>query len=204
MAVEQVDLLTGEGLDPERVVIGHIDNHPELDYVRRVLDRGVSVGFDSVGKQDWDVRVPPRPGGPDGPYAKAATRQSDTTQVDRLARLVADGYAGQILLPQDLAGAAVIYPDGADHHCWWADTPQQEHDALAGLAALLDQHPDLRVVTWADGAADIPGCAQPPPGTTCRTWPRPLPAGPSTPGCGRTTACGCRPSPQGLGKVLEV
>jgi len=55
-----------------------------------------------------------------------------------------------------LAGAAVIYPDGADHHSWWADTPQQERDALASLATLLDQYPGLRVVTWAGGAADIP------------------------------------------------
>jgi hypothetical protein len=55
-----------------------------------------------------------------------------------------------------LAGAAIICPDGADHHSWWADTPHQERDALVGLAALLDQHPGLRVVTWADGAADIP------------------------------------------------
>jgi predicted RecB family nuclease len=55
-----------------------------------------------------------------------------------------------------LTGAAVIYPDGADHHSWWADTPQQEGQALIGLAALLDQHPHLRVVTWAGGAADIP------------------------------------------------
>jgi predicted RecB family nuclease len=55
-----------------------------------------------------------------------------------------------------LAGAAVIYPDGADHYSWWADTPEQERDALTGLAALLDQYPALRVVTWAGGAADIP------------------------------------------------
>jgi len=55
-----------------------------------------------------------------------------------------------------LVAAAVIHADGADHHSWWADTPQQERDALTGLAALLDQHAGLRVVTWAGGAADVP------------------------------------------------
>jgi predicted RecB family nuclease len=55
-----------------------------------------------------------------------------------------------------LTGAAVIYPDGADHHCWWAGTPQQEREALAGLGGLLHHHPHLPVVTWAGGAADVP------------------------------------------------
>jgi len=34
--------------------------------------------------------------------------------------------------------------------------PRQERDALTRLAALLDRHPGLPVVTWAGGAADIP------------------------------------------------
>ena len=63
MALEQADLLKQEGVDFGKVVIGHMDNHPELDYLRRVLDRGVSIGFDSVGKQHWDVRRPPLPAG---------------------------------------------------------------------------------------------------------------------------------------------
>ena len=93
MALEQVDLLAGEGADLARVVIGHLDNHPELDYVRRVLDRGVCIAFDSIGKQDWDVRLPPR-SRPDGPYDKSAIRQSDVTRASALARLAAEGYAG--------------------------------------------------------------------------------------------------------------
>jgi predicted RecB family nuclease len=55
-----------------------------------------------------------------------------------------------------LAGAAVIHPDGADHYSLWAGTPGEEYGALAGLAALLDEHVHLPVVTWAGGAADIP------------------------------------------------
>jgi predicted metal-dependent phosphotriesterase family hydrolase len=105
MALEQIDLLEEEGVALDRVVIGHMDNHPDLDYVRRVLDRGVSIGFDSVGKQYWDVRRPMLPDQhPDGPYAKAAIKQSDRTRADRLAALVAEGYAEQIVLSQDLTG----------------------------------------------------------------------------------------------------
>jgi phosphotriesterase-related protein len=105
MALEQVDLFVEERVDLARVVIGHLDNHPDLDYVRRVLDRGVNIGFDSIGKQHWDFRMPPPADDqPDGEYAKRAVKQSDRTRATRLATLVAEGYAGQIVLSQDLSG----------------------------------------------------------------------------------------------------
>jgi predicted metal-dependent phosphotriesterase family hydrolase len=109
MALEQIDLLEEEEVPLDRVVIGHMDNHPDLDYVRRVLDRGVTIGFDSIGKQYWDVRRPPLPARqpdqqPDGPYTKTAIKQSDSTRAHRLATLVAEGYADQIVLSMDLTG----------------------------------------------------------------------------------------------------
>ena len=105
MALEQIDLLEQEAVPLDRVVIGHLDNHPDLDYVRRVLDRGVSIGFDSIGKQYWDVRRPqPAYQEPDGRHDKPAVRQSDRTRARHLATLVAEGYADQILLSEDLTG----------------------------------------------------------------------------------------------------
>ncbi|WP_194918168.1 phosphotriesterase family protein [Catenulispora rubra] len=105
MALEQIDLLVQEEVPLDRVVIGHMDNHPDLDYVRCVLDRGVSIGFDSIGKQYWDVRRPtPSHQEPDGRYDKPAIRQSDRTRAHRLATLVAEGYADRILLSEDLTG----------------------------------------------------------------------------------------------------
>lgn len=108
MALEQVDLLEQEGVALDRVVIGHMDNHGDLDYVRRVLDRGVTIGFDSIGKQHWDVRRPPLPEHhPDGRYEKQAIKRSDHTRAQHLAALVAEGYAGQVVLSQDLTGGQV-------------------------------------------------------------------------------------------------
>ncbi|MBS2553068.1 hypothetical protein KGQ19_40070 [Catenulispora sp. NL8] len=105
MALEQIDLLQEEEVPLDRVVIGHMDNHPDLDYVRRVLDRGVTVGFDSIGKEYWDVRRPPPDDRqPDGRFDKPAIKQSDRTRAHRLATLVAEGYADQIVLSQDLTG----------------------------------------------------------------------------------------------------
>ena len=108
MALEQVDLLAEEGCDLQRVVIGHMDNHPDLDYIRRVLDRGVNIGFDSIGKQHWDVRLPtPPPDHPEGPYTKRAIKQSDHTRASWLATLIDAGYRHQILLSHDLSGGQV-------------------------------------------------------------------------------------------------
>jgi predicted metal-dependent phosphotriesterase family hydrolase len=106
MALEQIDLLADEGVSPDRMVIGHMDNQPDLGYVRRVLDRGVTIGFDSIGKQHWDVRRPPI-SRPDGRHAKTAIAQSDHTRARYLAALVDEGYAEQIVLSQDLAGMQV-------------------------------------------------------------------------------------------------
>jgi phosphotriesterase-related protein len=108
MALEQLDLLEEQNVDLSRVVIGHMDNHPDLDYVRRVLDRGANVGFDSIGKQHWDVRRPPPPiDQPDGRYPKQSITQSDQTRARHLADLARSGYASQIVLSQDLTGGQV-------------------------------------------------------------------------------------------------
>ena len=50
----------------------------------------------------------------------------------------------------------MVYPDGAEHHSWWADTPQEEQAALTALAGLLGRLPGLPVVTWAGNSADLP------------------------------------------------
>ncbi|MFI9273328.1 phosphotriesterase [Kitasatospora sp. NPDC052896] len=118
MALEQLDLLAREAVDLARVVVGHLDNHPDLDYVRRVLDRGAAIAFDSVGKETWDLRLP-APAGPlpDGPYTKQALRRSDATRADRIARLVAEGHTERILLSHDLTGTQV-HLNPATHGRW--------------------------------------------------------------------------------------
>ncbi|MFF7634722.1 phosphotriesterase [Kitasatospora sp. NPDC008050] len=118
MALEQLAILDQEQVPRDRVILGHLDNHPELDYVRRVLDTGVTVAFDSVGKQDWDLRTPPPAAPrPDGEYTKRSLRQSDLTRARRLARLVAEGYAEQLLLSQDLTGGQ-MYLNPTTHGQW--------------------------------------------------------------------------------------
>lgn len=108
MALEQVEILRHEQADLTRAVIGHMDIHPDTDYVRRVLDTGVNVAFDTIGKQFWDFVLAPLPAdAPEGEFEKRAYHRPDAARAAGLADLVAAGYADRILLSLDMTGAEV-------------------------------------------------------------------------------------------------
>jgi len=118
MALEQIDILRQEGVDLGRVLIGHMDTHHNLEYVREVLTHGVSVGFDTIGKQNWDFFLgPPLEPRSDGPFIKNAYHQSDLLRASWLVDLLADGFEDHILLAQDLTGAEVYL--NPDTHGQW-------------------------------------------------------------------------------------
>ncbi len=49
MGPEQAALLIGEGVDPKRIMIGHMCGNPSLKYQMKVLDQGVNIAFDRLG-----------------------------------------------------------------------------------------------------------------------------------------------------------
>jgi phosphotriesterase-related protein len=46
---EQIDIVTGEGVASERLVVGHSDGADDHDYHRSLAERGAFVGFDRFG-----------------------------------------------------------------------------------------------------------------------------------------------------------
>jgi phosphotriesterase-related protein len=82
----QLDLLERAGADLRRVIIGHCDAHwhedPQQDfaYYLPILERGACCEFDLIG---WTELAP------------------DDVRADRVAALVARGYASQMLLATD-------------------------------------------------------------------------------------------------------
>ena len=46
---EQIDLVTGEGVSAERLVVGHSDGIDDPEYHRTLAERGAFVGFDRFG-----------------------------------------------------------------------------------------------------------------------------------------------------------
>lgn len=103
---EQLGLLRDEGVELDRVVIGHLDTQLELDPVLRVIDAGALAAIDTIGKQEWDFFLgPPDPSPPDGEFTRRAFRRGDEGRADLVAELVGRGLAGRVVLAQDLTGA---------------------------------------------------------------------------------------------------
>lgn len=81
MGMEQLEIFNQYNTDLSKVVLSHIDLSGDLDYMLRLLDTGVNIGFDTIGKNNY---------------------QPDGSRMDWLIGLCERGYAGQILLSMDL------------------------------------------------------------------------------------------------------
>lgn len=108
MALEQLAILREEGADLSRIIIGHMDIQADPDYVQRVLDSGVNIAFDTLGKQFWDLVLAPLPSDqPEGEFTKRAYLRPDESRLALLVQLIAAGYADQLFLSTDMTGHEV-------------------------------------------------------------------------------------------------
>ena len=48
--IPQAEYLIGRGIQPEKIVIGHIEFYPDDDALKRLLEKGVYIGLDMIGK----------------------------------------------------------------------------------------------------------------------------------------------------------
>jgi predicted metal-dependent phosphotriesterase family hydrolase len=84
VGLAQLRIFTEEGVDPSRVVIGHADSHPDLDFFLTVLDAGANLQFDFLGHRfGVEETLEPR-------------------LVEMIVELLERGYAPQLLLSQDV------------------------------------------------------------------------------------------------------
>lgn len=83
MGPEQARFLIELGVDPSKIIIGHMCGNLDPSYHKKVLDQGVRIGFDRFGIQ---VLV-------GAPF--------DHERVSTLMILLDDGYEDQILLSHD-------------------------------------------------------------------------------------------------------
>jgi phosphotriesterase-related protein len=76
----QQAIFAQEGVDLRRVIIGHSGDSDDLDYLRGLMRRGSTIGMDRFGLDNF-LPTPKR--------------------VEVIARLCAEGYAGQMVLSHD-------------------------------------------------------------------------------------------------------
>lgn len=84
VGLAQLRIFSEEGVDPSRVVIGHADSYPNLDFYLEVLDSGANLQFDFLGHRfGVEEALEPR-------------------LVEMIVELLERGYAPQLLLSQDV------------------------------------------------------------------------------------------------------
>lgn len=60
LGLEQIEIFKEFKVDLDKVVISHVDLSGDLDYILRLIDKGVNVAFDTIGKinyQPEEVRI---------------------------------------------------------------------------------------------------------------------------------------------------
>jgi phosphotriesterase-related protein len=84
VGLDQLRVFEEEGVDVARVVIGHADSYPVLDHYLAILDRGANLEFDFLG------------------HRFGTEEAAEPRLVQLMVELLERGYAGQILLSQDV------------------------------------------------------------------------------------------------------
>ena len=86
--VEVAKLLTGEGMDPTRIVLSHMDERMDLDYHLAVAATGVVLEFDTFGMEAW-WKIPDRD-------------PTDGVRMGRVAELLSRGLGDRLVLGCDV------------------------------------------------------------------------------------------------------
>jgi phosphotriesterase-related protein len=85
VGIEQLNILEAAGADLDITLIGHCDTNRDIEYSRKLLKRGVWIGYDAVGQLD---------------------KQRDELRAQTIATLISEGYLEKILISTDIAARA--------------------------------------------------------------------------------------------------
>jgi phosphotriesterase-related protein len=103
IGLDQLRIFEEEGLDPARVIIGHADSVPFLDYYLAILDRGANVQFDLLGM----------PG-------DAVGEHGEPRLIEIIVELLERGFTDQILLSHDVSANRQLKTYGGNGYTYLA------------------------------------------------------------------------------------
>ena len=105
VGLDQLTVFEAEGADLSRVVIGHADSNPSLDYHVAIVERGATVEFDFLGMS-----------------FTALERHGEGRIVDNLRELLGRGHVERILLSQDVCHDSQLRRYGGNGYTYLAET----------------------------------------------------------------------------------
>ena len=85
VGLAQLDVMEEEGLDPARIVIGHCDSWPRIDYWREIARRGATVEADFLGMSFTPLE-----------------RAGEPKVIDLIKTILDEGHADRLMLSQDV------------------------------------------------------------------------------------------------------
>lgn len=93
VGITQLDILESAGADLEKTLIGHCDTNRDVEYSRKLLRRGVWIGYDAIGQLD---------------------KQRDERRAETIATLISEGWLEQILISTDIASRSRLQIHGGE------------------------------------------------------------------------------------------
>ncbi len=105
VGLDQLALFEAEGADLSRVVIGHADSNPSLDYHLAIVERGATVEFDFLGMAFTPLE-----------------RHGEGRIVDNLRELLGRGHVERILLSQDVCHDSQLRRYGGNGFTYLAES----------------------------------------------------------------------------------
>ena len=105
VGLDQLAIFEAEGADLSRVVIGHADSNPSLDYHLAIVGRGATVEFDFLGMTFTPLE-----------------RHGEGRIVDNLRELLARGHVERILISQDVCHDSQLRRYGGNGYTYLANT----------------------------------------------------------------------------------
>jgi predicted metal-dependent phosphotriesterase family hydrolase len=112
IGLAQLDIFEEEGVDLRRVVIGHSDTYPDLDYHRALIKRGAFVQFDTI---------------------RGAAEYETARTLGLIRSLVDQGHIEHVLLSQDVCATTHLTAYGGSGYVYLIST-FSERLRQAGLA----------------------------------------------------------------------
>lgn len=124
VGLDQLRVFEEEGADLSRIVIGHADSNPSLEYYRAIIERGASVEFDFLGMSFTPLE-----------------RHGEGRVVELIGELLARGHAERILLSQDVCHDSQLTRYGGNGYAYLAGS------FLPRLRAAGVSEDEIRMIT---------------------------------------------------------
>lgn len=125
MGMEQVKLLQSLGMTLQHVVIGHCDLKEQLDTLLNMIDAGVYIQFDTIGKNEYF---------------------SDLKRIEMLQALDKRGLLDRVMLSMDITRRSHLKANGGLGFSYLIDhfVPQLLHAGISGqkIAQMLQTNPN--------------------------------------------------------------